>query len=426
MAISEGPCDSKPTVEGALPAGSPQPESLAPAGSAPSALDRPPPTDLAIAAQGVDAHSLAVLRPLEVPLLDPQAVSGLTEASVGQFLVQGQSPNTLASYATATRYWSAWFAARYGQPLTLPVSVPVVLQFIVDHAERLADCDDGQVTTGRPVRLVHDLPEEIDRLLVATHFKGKPGPLALSTLLHRVSVLSTAHQLRELDNPCSYPAVRQLIRMVRTGYARRQVRPRQQMALTRDHLEAILQTCDASPRGVRDRALLCFAWSSGGRRRSEVAAATVENLQDHGARGYIYLLGHSKNNQEGTFDDSTQKPLAGQAAKALSAWLKLADVREGPIFRRVLKSGRILAEPLTPRAVRTIVMNRSQLAGLAGHYSAHSLRSGFVTEAGRQQVPAGEAMKMTGHRNWEVFMGYYRAGDLLGSSTANMLDGPPR
>ncbi|MDM0106519.1 site-specific integrase [Variovorax sp. J22R24] len=359
-----------------------------------------------------------------MPLLDPQAVSGLTQAAVGQFLLQGQSPNTVASYGTATRYWSAWFAARYGQPLALPVSVPVVLQFIVDHAERLADSDDGPAASGRPARLVHDLPEEIDRLLVATHFKGKVGAIALGTLAHRISVLSKVHQLRGLDNPCAYPSVRQLLRKVRTSYARRQVRPHQQKALTRDLLEEVLATCDTPPIGIRDRALLLFAWSSGGRRRSEVAEATMENLQDHGDRGYVYVLGHSKTNQEGRATDSMQKPIAGRAAAALRAWLDLSGVRSGPIFRRVIKGGRILAEPLAPRAVRTIVMNRATRAGLPGHYSAHSLRSGFVTEAGRQQVPAGDAMKMTGHKNWEAFMGYYRVGDLLSSETARMLDGP--
>jgi integrase len=426
MAPRPRPSSSKPSATRNGPAASRPTALMAPVGSAPAALECPALSAPGAAGLGRDAQALAALRPLAVPLLDPQAVSGLTQAAVGQFLVQGQSPNTLASYATATRYWAAWFAARYGAPLALPVSVAVVLQFIVDHAERLADNDDGPAATGRPAHLVHDLPEQIDRLLVATRFKGKLGALALSTLVHRVSVLSTAHQLRELDNPCAYPAVRELIRMVRTSYARRQVRPRQQIALTRDPLEAILRTCDESPRGVRDRALLCFAWASGGRRRSEVAAATLENLQDHGARGYVYVLGHSKTNQEGNFDDTTQKPLAGQAARALSAWLKLADIQRGPIFRRVLKSGRVLGEPLSPKAVRKIVMERARLAGLPGHYSAHSLRSGFVTEAGKRQLPLGEAMRMTGHKNWEVFMGYYRAGDLLGSSTAHMLDGPMR
>ena len=67
------------------------------------------------------------------------------------------------------------------------------------------------------------------------------------------------------------------------------------------------------------------------------------------------------------------------------------------------------------------MIKRARLANLPGHFSAHSLRSGFVTEAGRRQVPPGEAMKMTGHKSVGVFMGYYRAGDLLNSETARML-----
>jgi hypothetical protein len=34
--------------------------------------------------------------------------------------------------------------------------------------------------------------------------------------------------------------------------------------------------------------------------------------------------------------------------------------------------------------VRAIVKRRAALAGLDGDFSAHSLRSGFMTEAGRQ------------------------------------------
>lgn len=39
-------------------------------------------------------------------------------------------------------------------------------------------------------------------------------------------------------------------------------------ALTRDVLEMLLASCDDSLRGLRDQALLLFAWASGGRRRS--------------------------------------------------------------------------------------------------------------------------------------------------------------
>ena len=40
----------------------------------------------------------------------------------------------------------------------------------------------------------------------------------------------------------------------------------------------MLATCTDGLIGVRDRALLLFAFASGGRRRSEVASAVMENL----------------------------------------------------------------------------------------------------------------------------------------------------
>ena len=66
------------------------------------------------------------------------------------------------------------------------------------------------------------------------------------------------------------------------------------------------------------------------------------------------------------------------------------------LFRRI-RRGDVLGEPLAAAAVRDIVRQRCELAGLDESYSAHSLRSGFITEAGRQQVPLGDAMAMTGH-----------------------------
>ena len=51
----------------------------------------------------------------------------------------------------------------------------------------------------------------------------------------------------------------------------------------------------------------------------------------------------------------------------------------------------IVAETLPPTP-HGIVKRRAQLAGLRGHFSAHSLRSGFILEASRQNAPLGEAM----------------------------------
>jgi hypothetical protein len=85
----------------------------------------------------------------------------------------------------------------------------------------------------------------------------------------------------------------------------------------------------------------------------------------------------------------------------------VSGVEEGPIFRRLLRGGVVTADALEPLAVRLIEKERCLKAGLDGsRFSAHSLRSGFVTEAGRRKVSAPESMALTGHRNYESPMGY--------------------
>jgi len=230
-----------------------------------------------------------------------------------------------------------------------------------------------------------------------------------------------AHQNVHVDNPCNHTQVRELLKNVRSGHSKRGVKPHKQAALTKEPLQAVLATCDDSPRGRRDRALLLFGWASGGRRRSEIAGATMENLRKVGSRGYLYTLGHSKTNQDGKVNPNDDKPIAGIAAQALEQWLHVSGITEGPIFRRILKGGRVLDEGLDPTAVRKIVKARCLQAGLVGDFSAHSLRSGFVTEAGRRRMDTADAMAMTGHRNYETFMGYYRAEDPLNREASRMM-----
>ena len=109
-------------------------------------------------------------------------------------------------------------------------------------------------------------------------------------------------------------------------------------------------------------------------------------------------------------------------AAALTAWLAASGVQCGPIFRRVRKTK--AAEPLSGQAVGHIVQRRAQLAGLEGDFAAHSLRSGFVTEAGRQNVPMKEAMSLTGHRSVATFLRYFQPGSLQTSAAANLLKEP--
>jgi hypothetical protein len=73
--------------------------------------------------------------------------------------------------------------------------------------------------------------------------------------------------------------------------------------------------------------------------------------------------------------------------------------------------------------VRDIVRHRASLVDPPlGKLSAHSLRSGFVTKSGRQNIPIGEAMALTGHRGVETFILYYRSGEVAHSAAARPMD----
>ena len=145
-------------------------------------------------------------------------------------------------------------------------------------------------------------------------------------------------------------------------------------------------------------------------------------LRQAGSAGeYIYLLMHSKTNQSGADLPENYKPVTGMAAQALRDWLAAAQITEGAIFRGIRKGGH-LGDPLSAAAVRKIVLERCALAGVEGNFSAHSLRSGFVTEAGRQNVPLADTMALRGHQSVNTVIGYFRADSSLGNRAARLLD----
>lgn len=346
--------------------------------------------------------------------LTPHAIDADSEKAIKALLREGSSPNTVAAYGAAIRYWSAWYQLRYQRAFSLPIGATVVMQFIVDH---VLHSSEGE--------LRHQLPAQLDRQLQDLKVKSRSGPLSLSTVLQRLSVLSKAHQLHGHASPCLQPEVRELVARTRRAYAGRGHIADGKEALTRDLLEKILETCNGNTlRDQRDRALLLFAWATGGRRRSEVVRATMENVTRVADDAYLYKLDVSKTNQSGVRHPDNLKPLLGSAAAALTDWLVASRIQSGALFRRVRRGG-IVAEPLSAAAVRDIVRRRCALAGIDGNFSAHSLRSGFVTEAGQQNIPLGETMALTGHTSANTVLRYFRAGNVLRSDAARLFEARP-
>jgi len=341
--------------------------------------------------------------------LDPHVLAHSAQQAAAAFVAAGTAANTVRSYQSALTYWSAWLRLRYGRALgDAPLTIATTVQFILDHLAR--PIAEGQWT--------HLLPPAVDAALVAARVKAKPGPLSLNTLKHRLAVLGKWHRLNAWDSPTDAAAVKTLLRDAGKAQSRHGVSVRKKTALVTEPMQALLATCDDGVRGVRDRALLLLAWSGGGRRRSEVVGLQVGDVRQLDADTWLYALGTTKTDTGGV---RREKPLCGAAARALSAWLAAAPADSGPLFRRLYRGGKVAAAGLTGDQVARIVQRRAALAGLAGDWAAHSLRSGFVTEAGRQGVPLGEVMAMTEHRSVDTVMGYFQAGSLLGSQATRLL-----
>ncbi len=353
---------------------------------------------------------------LQAPVLDGDALRRITT-----ILEASTADNTAKAYSRALRYWKEWAWLRYGEELRLPVKVGVVMQFLTDHMVTLAGDDE---TTG--------MPETVWNQLLAAGLRKDPFWSA-STLRVHIAALGWWHvQQGELnssdfDIPTEDGAVLTLMKRLRR--IRRKKKAKQASAATITILDKMLETCDAELQqtdcgdarkdrvrrltALRDKALLLFGWASGGRRRSEIAGAVYENLlrdEDDDSGDFGYVLGVTKTDQVGA--DTHAVPVRGEAAVALREWLEAAQIKNGPLFRRLTNG--IVGDSLSSGYVAEIVKSRVKKAGLKGkpgseeRWSGHSLRAGFITEANSDNNPEADTMAMTKHKGRGMLDRYHR------------------
>jgi len=341
--------------------------------------------------------------------LDPERLSTDSAARVEAILADELAANTKRAYRQALRLWCLWYVARYGEPLPLPTPVAAAQQFVIDFAEhRVADTWSFA------------LPGPIDALLVEVGAKARPGPWSLNTVMTRVAALGAAHRWRELASPTESPAVVRLLRALRHQYRDAGIVETRATALTIDDVQRMLAGCADGLRGIRDRALIAFAFATGGRRRAEVSGAVLEALERRPDGSFLYELRRSKTQRGGERRAEDFKPVAGKAAEYLALWLQVSGITSGPIFRRIDK-GRA-AGPLSESAVREIVIRRARAAQVAGNITAHSIRAGFVTEAIRMKHSLLDIMSLTGHRSVQTVKKSHRPDTLADASAAKLLD----
>ncbi|WP_371831094.1 site-specific integrase [Ochrobactrum soli] len=318
---------------------------------------------------------------------------------------EGMGENTLRALTSDLAYLEAWSIAATGSPLPFPAPEALLLKFIAHHLWRPQQ---------REIEPDHGMPAGVEEEMRQQGFLRVSGPHAPATVRRRLANWSTLTRWRGVEGAFSSPSVKSALRLA----VRALNRPRSRKsanAITGDILGKLLATCSGEDlTALRDRAILMVAFASGGRRRSEVAGLRVEQLvkqvpvtDEDGSPLPSLGIHLVRTKTSGTDQDETVY-LTGRPVEALTRWLKAAGIDKGSVFRKVDRWGNVAVRALEPSAINQIVKQRVQMAGLdPSEFSAHGLRSGYLTEAANRGIPLPEAMEQSRHRSVQQASDYY-------------------
>jgi integrase len=367
--------------------------------------------------------ALAAILPLD---RRDQLASLLTDddvATLKHLAKEGIGTNTLRALSSDLAYLETWCNLATGVPLPWPAPESLLLKFVAHH---LYDPAEGEADPG------HGMPDDVAFGLRLKGLLRTNGPHAPATVRRRLTSWSILTRWRGLEGHFSAPSLNSALRLsVRAAGRPRQRKSR--TAVTADILERLLATCSGSRLvDVRDRAILLLAFASGGRRRSEVTNLRVEDLvEEEPLRSnpadpaspplpcLSIRLGRTKTTAA---EDDATVLLIGRPLEALQAWLAAAGIESGPLFRRIDQWGNLDRRPLTTQSINLIVKGRCMKAGLdPDRFSAHGLRSGYLTEAANCGVPLPEAMQQSQHKSVAQASAYYNNGERRQGRAARLI-----
>ena len=277
----------------------------------------------------------------------------------------------------------------------------------------------------------HGMPREVAEALHAEGRLKSTGPHAPATVRRRLALWSSLHRWRGLEGPFGDPSIRNALRLAIRAADRPRAR-KSASAITRDVLDQLLATCGwGRAVDLRDRALLLLAFGSGGRRRSEIARLKVDDLEEcepvpadpaapNGEKLSVLAI-RLRRTKTASAEAGESVLVVGRPVEALRAWLVFSKIDAGPVFRRIDKWGNIGAAALDPQSVNAVIKSRCAVAGLdPEQFSAHGLRSGYLTEAARAGVPLPEAMQQSRHRSVQQAARYYNEGEIARGRAARL------
>jgi integrase len=330
------------------------------------------------------------------------------DARIRELVGKSTAAATKRAYASDWDSFCGWCLGRGFTPLpALPDVVARYMRWLID----------------RPVEMIEEsytLPGK-EKPGIRRRRQGKATPATVRR--HLVSIRK-AHRAADVIDPTASL----LVTTVWSGIRRERGRPPRQKAqidsemLVRAlsaHAESIQEALTANValssrkslllHAARDRAIILLGWS-GAFRRSELAAIEFEHLR-FDERGVEIVLPRSKRNQEGQLESV----LIGFAINtevcpigALREWIALMPDVSGFVFRRIDQHGNVF-EQMQPRVVADVTKAFAAAAGFdPKEFGGHSLRSGWITTAAKNDRHERDIMRHSRHKSIPVMRGYIR------------------
>jgi integrase len=313
----------------------------------------------------------------------PAPMSAELAGRARKYIEASKADSTQRAYAGQWAQFVAFCAANDYDPL--PASVVAV----VDYLTALAD---GRVAVNNRAR-----PD----------IHGKRLPRKVSQIEQARAAIGYMHNTHKVFNPATSPEVKVTMKGIRRKLG---VAVQQKAPATLDLLRPMIAALPDDLRGQRDKALLLIGFA-GAFRRSELTALEVGDVR-FTKDGASITIQRSKSDQEGAgmfkripyLDDVAICPV-----RALRAWLNMAAIQSGRVFRAVDQWGHIATRGMSGQEVARIVKRAAIAAGVDhAQLAGHSLRAGFVTEAAQNGVPTYDIKEQSGHKRDETLQKYVR------------------
>lgn len=258
---------------------------------------------------------------------------------------------------------------------------------------------------------------------VARYLADHAESLSINTLRQRLAALSQWHIDQGFPDPTKAPVVRKVFRGIRALHPAQEKRARplqlEQLSQLTAWLDLAIAKAAASHdrpielRHTRNKALLLLGFWRGFR-ADELTRLQVEYIDVVPGEGMTCFLPRTKSDRQhqGT---SFKAPALTRLCPvcAYMAWIDLAALTNGPVFRGIDRWGNVGAEGLHINSVVPLLRSLLVDAGLplADQYSGHSLRRGFATWATSNGWDLKMLMEYVGWKNMQSAMRYIEGAD---------------